>query len=301
MAIDYTSLDLALSMIGANRDTRPLQLSPDGRREKVKAKLKQGVKVEATDFESLETVADMFAHDGEHAFLYIDEPKVSEDFLKEAPAENAQRFHLVKRCSTLLKMHNDGKSERYVLIQNSEGTFPSKPFDYFLGKTNANKKIDAKLLPCKNCLGELAYMGYTKPGSNYMTPQKKAKNRDIFLNFNVKKFFNHYEPFFFDENYYRKNADDGKANYTADHAIKRDQLLEQHDCTCQQCGVQLKDRTDLLHMHHVNSRRGDNDDKNLELLCILCHALRPMHAHMKSLIKPAHIAFIERRRARRNK
>lgn len=301
MNIDYKNLDLALSMIGARRDQRPLQLSPGGSREKVKAKLRKGVKVEATDFNDLQTVADMFSHDGEHAFLYIDEPRVSEEFLSEVPAENAQRFHLVKRCSTLLTMHNKGKSERYVLIQNSEGTFPSKPYDYFLGRTNTNRKIDAKLLPCKNCLGELAYMGYAKPGSGYLTTQKKAKNNDIFLNFNVKKFFKHYEPFFFDENYFRKNADDGKANYTASHARIRDELLVRFKYTCQECGVELGDRPDLLHMHHINGRRGDNQSSNLELLCILCHALRPMHAHMKSLIKPADIAFIERRLARQKR
>ena len=195
MAIDYKELDTALSMIGAKRDQRPLQFSPDNPRERVRRSLKGGVKVEAADFENLDTVADMFCHDGEHAFLYIDEPRVSEEFLRETPAENAQRFHLVKRCSTLLTMHNKGRSERYVLIQNPEGTFPSKPFDYFLGRTNTNKKINAKLLPCKNCLGELAYMGYARPGSGHLTPQRKARNNEIFLNFNVAHFFKHYEPF----------------------------------------------------------------------------------------------------------
>ena len=61
-------------------------------------------------------------------------------------------------------MHNKGRIGRYVLIQNPEGTFPSKPFDYFLGRTNNTKVMkykcsiigpDAKI----EVSGELAYMG----------------------------------------------------------------------------------------------------------------------------------------------
>ena len=285
-------------MIGARRDQRPLQISPDGRREKIKAKLKKGVKVEATDFEKIDTVIDMFAHEGEHALLYIDEPNYGEEILSQNPADKAQRFHLVKRCKTLIKMHNDGRSERYVLIQNADGTFPSKPYDAFLGRTNENKIINAKLLPCQNCLHELSYKGFELPFQNRNLEQR-SKNRNIFYEFSVDRFFKHYEPFFFDENYYRKNADDGLANYDKiEQAKKRDALLRLTNSTCQECSVKLDDRPDLLHLHHKNGRRGNYSDLNLELLCILCHADKPYHQHMRSLIKSATVLLIERRRAR---
>ena len=117
-------------------------------------------------------------------------------------------------------------------------------------------------------------------------------------NFDVKKFFDHYEPFFFDTNYYRENPNDGKANYTSDHPKIRDQLLIEKDFCCESCGVQLKEKTSLLHMHHLNSRKGDNQRDNLKLLCIICHSLQPNHHHMKHLVKSADAVFIRQRLAK---
>ena len=68
MPVDYKDLDTVLSMMGAKRDTRPLQMDPSSTREKIKFELKSGVKVEAANFDSISTVAGMFSHDGEHAF-----------------------------------------------------------------------------------------------------------------------------------------------------------------------------------------------------------------------------------------
>jgi hypothetical protein len=297
LPVDYKDLDTVLSMMGAKRDLRPLQMDPTSSREKIKFQLKTGVRVAAAEFASIETVAGMFSHNGEHAFLYIDEPYHTEDVLMQKPAESAQRFHLVKHCPSLLAMHNAGKSERYVLIQNSDGEFPSKPLDSFTGRTMIDKVVNAHLMPCKNCLAQLAYQGYAKPGPKYRQ-RDRQDNDKIFRNFDVKSFFEHYEPFFFDTNFYRKNPNDGKANYTSDHLKIRDQLLIEIDFCCEKCGVQLKDRTSLLHMHHLNSRKGDNRRDNLKILCIICHSLEPNHQHMKPLVKSADALFIRQRLAK---
>ena len=297
MPVDYKDLDTVLSMMGAKQDARPLQMDPATTREKIKFELKSGVRVEAANFDTISTVAGMFSHNGEHAFLYIDEPYHTEDILLQKPAEAAQRFHLVKHCPSLLAMHNAGKSERYVLIQNSDGAFPCKPLDAFTGQTRVDTVINAHLMPCKNCLAELAYQGYARPNARYR--QKDRDHNDkVFHNFDVKKFFDHYEPFFFDTNYYRENPDDGKANYTSNHAKVRDQILVEKNYCCESCGVQLKEKTSLLHMHHLNSRKGDNRRDNLKLLCIICHSLQPNHQHMKNLVKPADAVFIRQRLAK---
>ena len=90
----------------------------------------------------------------------------------------------------------------------------------------------------------------------------------IWRNFS-ERIFDHYEPFFFTENYYRAHADNGTANYTLDHAKVRDRLLQEVQFTCEDCGVKLEDRKDLLHLHHINGQRGDNRRGNTNRLCRL--------------------------------
>lgn len=295
MPVDYRDLDKVLLMMGAERDARPIQSSPASTREKIKFELKRGVKIEAAEFDKIPTVAGMFSHNGEHAFLYIDEPNKAEDVLSQKPAEFAQRFHLLKDCPTLQSMHNNGKSERYVLIQNSDGVFPSKPSDHRLKRTITDRSVDAQLMPCKKCLEKLAYQGYGKKNKD----RNEEPDDKIFRNFDVKSYFDHYEPFFFDTNYYRQNPNDGKANYTGAHRKIRDRLLIEIGYCCEICKVQLKDKSSLLHMHHVNSRKGDNRPDNLKILCIVCHSRQPNHQHMKALVKDEDKSLIQQRLARK--
>jgi hypothetical protein len=294
MTVSYEELDAVLKLMGATKDSRPIQQEPGSEREKVQLELKSGIQIAAKDFDEIPVVAGMFSHNGEHAFLYIDEPRHPIETLQENPAENAQRFHLVKNCSTLIHMHNAGRSERYVLIQNATGTFPTKPFDLVTHRTLTDQKIDARLLPCKNCLNELRYQGYQRP--HYIN----AANDKIWRNFSVKEFFDHYEPFFFTENYYRAHADNGTANYTLDHAKVRDRLLQEVQFTCEDCGVKLEDRKDLLHLHHINGQRGDNRRTNTTIVCVVCHCAKPLHGHMKGLLKSTDALFIRQRLSRQN-
>ena len=294
MAVNYDVLDAVLKSMGVSRDSRPLQIEPGSERAKVQIELKGGVQISAADFGDIPDVAGMFSHNGEHAFLYIDEPRHPIETLQEDPAVNAQRFHLVKDCSTLITMHNAGRSERYVLIRNTAGTFPTKPFDHSTYRTLTDQKVDARLLPCMNCLHELRYQGYLRPHGS--TP----KNDQIWRNFNVKAFFDHYEPFFFTENYYRAHADNGTANYTLNNARVRDRLLQEVQFTCEDCGVQLEDRKDLLHLHHINGQRGDNRRSNAAIVCVVCHCAKPLHGHMKGLLKPTDALFIRQRLSRQN-
>ena len=299
MPVDYKDLDAVLSMMKAKRDPRPLQIDPASSREKIKFELKSGVRIEAADFETISTVAGMFAYNGEHAFLYIDEPYHTEDVLIQKPAEDAQKFHLVKNCPHLISMHNAGRSARYVLIQNRNGLFPSKPLDPISNQTMMDIVIDAQLLPCRGCLAELAYQGYAKP-SKYRK-RDRERNDAIVRNFEVQNFFDHYEPFFFDANYYRENPNDGKANYTSEHPKIRDQLLIEKDYCCEQCGVRLKDKPSLLHMHHKNGRKGDNRKENLQLLCVICHSLQPNHQRMKGSIDSRDSIYIRQALARQKR
>lgn len=293
MGVDYSKLDKAMSSMGANMDSRPIEQDGSPQRHKIQFELERGIEIEAAEFGAIETIAGMLSYNGEHAFLYINEPSKTREELIEIPAENAQRFHILKDCSTLQTMHRQGKSERYILIRNTSGIFPSYPLDEVYGRTLYDEEIDAKLLPCKNCLNLLSYKGKKYTGPN--------RCETTWRQFDIKEFINHYEPYFFDERYYRENSLDQSGNYTIDHAVIRDKLLRRLDYKCQgeleggeQCGVQLKDHDNLLHMHHINGRRGDNSPENLKILCVLCHKSQYNHQHMR--VKYADAMLIESRR-----
>lgn len=298
MAIDYSKLDKAMSSMGAKMDPRPIEQTGEGKRNKIQFELERGIEIKATEFTDIETIAGMLSYNGEHAFLYINEPSKTREQLIENPAEDAQRFHILKECSTLQTMHKQGRSERYILIRNTSGIFPSYPRDEDSWKTLYHEEIDAKLLPCKNCLNLLNYKGKKYTGVNSCETSWRQ--------FNIKEFINHYEPFFFNERYYRENSLDRLGNYTVDHPVIRDKRLKQVNYTCEgeleggkKCGVQLEDRSDLLHMHHGNGRRGNNSYNNLKILCALCHKSQPYHQHMR--VKGADAMLIENRRLGRKR
>jgi hypothetical protein len=55
------------------------------------------------------------------------------------------------------------------------------------------------------------------------------------------------------------------------------------DFVCESCGVSLVAHAHLIHVHHINANKGNNDLSNLIALCLLCHAAQ--HAHMGKDIK----------------
>lgn len=293
MAVDYSALKKIIHEMDTQVDSRPLQ--PIDKRETARGTLRDGVKINRGDFDAISTNIEMFSHEGEHALLFIDKPKKTEAQLIAEPAIEAQRFHLVKNCSTLTEMHNKGRSYRYVLIQNSKGIFPSHPIDPITNKTLENIKIDAYLLPCKNCLQELNYNGYQ--GGFQLDEKQHAIDKNIFLNFCTKEFFNHYEPFFYTY-YYRKNISKDKAgdSYTIDHAKKRDDLLKQKQFTCDECKVELKNRPKLLHLFHKNGKLKDNKSSNLSILCKQCFRDQPMYKDLKMTITPEEATIISMRK-----
>lgn len=46
---------------------------------------------------------------------------------------------------------------------------------------------------------------------------------------------------------------------------------------CQRCGIDLSDKQKLLHVHHLDHNRLNNEDWNLLAVCVLCHSTFPKH------------------------
>ena len=87
----------------------------------IEIKLKEGVEISRAEFDEIVPIAGLLNFKDHHAFLYIDEPYQTLEELQEIPCEKGPRFHIVKECKTLQRMHESGRSDRYVLIQNTNG------------------------------------------------------------------------------------------------------------------------------------------------------------------------------------
>ena len=286
MATDFKKLDWVIEKIGAVETSRPLQALGERERQKIKIDLVRGVTIKPEEYDDIETVHGMLSYEGEHCFLYIDHPKKfgldTIELLETIPCVDGPKFHLTK-CSTLEKMHRDGRSDRYILIQNPNGDFPCFPHDEQL--RFYEYKINAKLVPCKNCLDEVGYMNFSIRG---WTPEKK---QEFANNFNIKKFLDHQSPFFFEQRFYNQNPIT-KNNRNPNAPKTRERLISRRGTNCQKCPIDLRGNTRLLHMHHINGVSGDDRDNNLLLLCALCHAQQPGHQGMESLLENRDIQLI---------
>lgn len=63
-----------------------------------------------------------------------------------------------------------------------------------------------------------------------------------------------------------------------------------HDFECENCSVSLVASPYLLHVHHRDHDKGNNEPENLIALCLLCHA--DLHPHMQADISETHRALI---------
>jgi hypothetical protein len=295
LPVNFNKLDNALKKMGGELKEYPLERIVS--KDPIEIKIKKGVEIGRAEFDEIIPIAGLLNFEGHHAFLYINEPFASEEILKQPLHQDGPRFHLVKECKHLQQMHRQGRSERYVLIQNRNGEFPCHPRDFETRIIDYNKTIPSKLRVCQGCIEKLNYKGFKS---------KNPTDRYEFIsNFNLTEFLNNFEPFFIDQKYYRNNNMKQNGNYTIDHASIREKLLQNTNYTCQgselktgKCDVQLKDHPEWLHMHHINGRSGDNDLKNIKILCISCHQRQPKHEKLK--VPPRARDEIARRRRKIN-
>lgn len=73
----------------------------------------------------------------------------------------------------------------------------------------------------------------------------------------------------------------------------------QVDHRCQACGIRLKEKPHLLHVHHLDRDKTNNESKNLQVLCVVCHAKADGHTHLLARALPSDIAYIGDLQAKR--
>ena len=187
----------------------------------------------------------------EQRLLYIPQPN--------------RKFHFME-CKTMREMRQNNRGERYIVTNCTTDKFEIVRDGY---------KVKEHLDVCKNCLFELNYRGYR-------TLKTEEQQNQAVKNFKVKEFFENCKPLF-SSLPLRSNktiliGDEYDRNWKS---ISKAYRAAKGWC-CEKCGVDLHDRQNLLHTHHINGVKHDIRSDNIRVLCVLCHSEQPEHAHLKT-------------------
>ena len=207
----------------------------------------------------------VLTYKGHVVFVYIQDTGASKYTLENEP-ESSKKVHL-RQCRTLDSMHEQGRYDRYVATQNKDGSF----LVHTREKDGEAGEMYANLVPCQNCLNLIRYSGSAK-------------------DFSYAKFLSDGKTTTFARTPKISDTDGRQSGYTSDWQNASHNYRESVHYTCEECCVDLSSNKKLLHTHHINGVKSDNNNSNLKALCKLCHNDQPKHninvaIHERSLIE----------------
>lgn len=258
--VDLSALHSAVRRMGAE----PVAFSLESQAkplDSIDIKLEEGV--ELPNLNEVEIHNGLLGYKGRQVLLYIQDQgnqirKVLED------GSQGRKFH-VADCKTLKDMRATGRFERYVVTNSLEDKF------YVFGKdwhTRQKMEGHARLQVCQNCLKTLDYQG-----------AQRGRKLEIAQNFDIQEFFSTYGSFF--SHLPQRQAGQGnQEDYTADWDEASRQYRASKNYTCELCQLDLNAHKRLLHSHHRNGVKSDNQESNLMALCAACHRQQPHHGHL---------------------
>lgn len=218
---------------------------------------REGLMLQSLD--DLRVVDGLLAHGNSQVVLYIQDHSFNFERALESPRA-ANKFHIAE-CKTIRDMRSSGRFERYVMTNNASGKF------YITGGWRDGVYI--KLNVCMNCLEKLNYQGYRQ--------KAKFERYETVSQFQAEEFFEKYSSFF---GSFPSRLSGSKDGYTDDWAKISRKMREAASFCCQECKVDLSAYPRLLHTHHINGVKHDNNQRNLKVLCIDCHSKEPNHERM---------------------
>jgi hypothetical protein len=183
------------------------------------------------------------------------------------------RFH-VADCTTLQKMRQMNLSGPYVVSIRGDGRF-------LINRINQHSKIDSLEIPlkvCQNCLSTLSF-------DNFSFSLSSRDRTKIVSRFAIPRFFEKYPKSLL---YWRPTEDAATApinDYPVDFEEISRRVREQRGWRCERCrrDFSVPVNREYLHVHHRNGMKNQNNEANLQVLCLGCHADEPQHAHLKNL------------------
>jgi len=195
------------------------------------------------------------------------------DFSQDGARRWVPRFH-VADCITLQQQRQRNRFGHYVVATRDDGYFQ-------VNLIRRGSRVTSQLIRlavCQNCLDKLGFDGFSLDFS-------RKSRLTIVSGFTIRRFFQKYPRSLL---YWRPINDAATApinNYPADFDGISRRVREQRGWRCERCGRDLSRVVDreYLHVHHKNGMKNQNHEKNLQVLCLGCHADEPQHAHLKKL------------------
>lgn len=200
---------------------------------------------------------------GQRVLIYIRDVNVYHDQVR------LPKFH-ISTCDTLVKMWKRKRSERYVLYRRENGIFKLN----IMRKPNDLEVKQEKLDVCRNCLNNLNWNNYS---------EDKSQRTNIVNEFTISDFFSKYPKSLISVKP-KYNSDTAPLNtYSKNWSDISQKMKKQYNYQCQNCQIDLVGKfSKFLHVHHIDGQKNNNEEFNLKVLCVRCHANEPQHGHMKA-------------------
>jgi hypothetical protein len=213
--------------------------------------------------EEVDTAHGLLSSNGAQVVLYIPDHGSRVDSVL-ADAKDGRRVHIAD-CITLEQMRQKNRFQKYRAVVNVTGDFE------VFGVSQATRQpVDgsARLHVCINCLKHLNYRGYVTE------PERQHQIRHAF---NLKDFFAENSTLF---RFLPTSFIERKAGYADNWSDISDQFRASRNFACEQCNLDLKQWKYLLHAHHIDGNKRNNQHANLMALCADCHRKQPLHDFM---------------------
>jgi hypothetical protein len=275
LIVEFKELEGQRERIGANLSSWNIHSSSLDPREQLLFELGKGIEIKLNEVDV--GPGPLLTYKGEQVILYIKDTGSSLWTLKNEP-EKSRRFHIAE-CQTLESMRSAGRFERYVVTNRMDGVFLVDwldPESYERGETEAELKV------CKNCLSCINWRGYeTAPNQANLLAKNQHSKRSIWNEFLISEFLMDYSTFF----HSRPSRLDINAElnaYVSDWQSISERRKRNQNWSCESCHVNLSELKGYsIHCHHLSGVVTDNSDRNLKVLCAICHSKQPFHHRMK--------------------
>lgn len=227
--------------------------------------------------DEIDTPGGLLSSNGAQVVLYI--PNQDKNIDRALVDGSAGKKVHIADCITLEQMRQKNRFQKYRAVVNVTGDFDVFGFSMI---QRQHIESTSRLRVCINCLKYLNYKGYmTSP----------SESRKILSDFNLKDFFAENSTLF---RYLPTSFTERKSGYSDDWKAISEQFRTSKNYTCESCHLDLNLSKHLLHAHHVDGNKRNNQYSNLKALCADCHRKQPLHDHM--FIKAKDMALLQKLR-----